>query len=176
VALTSTTDVSRLAEIAAARIERAIVEATAVGALGENIMGSDFTFTVELRRGAGAYICGEETALIEAIEGKRGFPRIRPPFPTTHGLFGKPTVINNVETLCQVPGIIARGGRWFRQWGIEGSAGAKLVAASGHVKRPGGASTRSMTTTRFTSAIAASVYCAGAACRSARRTRNTPSP
>ena len=92
---------------------------------------------IEVRRGAGAYICGEETALFEAIEGKRGFPRMKPPYPTTFGLFGKPTAVNNVETLCAVPPIITRGADWFKSVGTEGSAGPKLISASGHVARPG---------------------------------------
>lgn len=119
------------------RLAKAITEAEAAGVLGENIHGTDFSFHVEIRRGGGAYICGEETALFEAIEGKRGFPRIKPPFPTTHGLFGQPTVINNVETLCAVPGIVRHGADWFRQWGTERSAGTKLVSVSGHIQRPG---------------------------------------
>ncbi|MCB9451592.1 MAG: NAD(P)H-dependent oxidoreductase subunit E [Anaerolineaceae bacterium] len=122
---------------AARRMAGAITEAEAAGLLGENILGTDFSFQVEIRRGGGAYICGEETALFEAIEGKRGFPRIKPPFPTTHGLFGQPTVVNNVETLCTVPGIVRHGADWFRQWGTERSAGTKLVSVSGHVQRPG---------------------------------------
>ncbi len=123
--------------LATQRLQQAIDAAVASGYLGDNIMGSGFNFHVEIRRGAGAYICGEETALFEAIEGKRGFPRIKPPYPTRVGLFGKPTVINNVETLCKVPGIINRGGRWFRQWGTDLSTGVKLVSVSGHVSRPG---------------------------------------
>jgi NADH-quinone oxidoreductase subunit F len=118
---------------AARSLEYAIHEATAAGLLGS----PDFHFTLEVRRGAGAYICGEETALFEAIEGKRGFPRIKPPYPTTHGLFGKPTAINNVETLCAAPIIISKGAAWFRQYGTESSAGTKLVSVSGHVARPG---------------------------------------
>ncbi|HRL11246.1 MAG TPA: NADH-ubiquinone oxidoreductase-F iron-sulfur binding region domain-containing protein, partial [Aggregatilineales bacterium] len=102
-----------------------------------NILGTDFTFHVEIRRGAGAYICGEETALFEAIEGKRGFPRIKPPYPTTHGLFGQPTVVNNVETLSAVPAIITRGADWFASLGTDKSRGTKLVSVSGHVARPG---------------------------------------
>jgi NADH-quinone oxidoreductase subunit F len=122
----------------AARIlQDAIDEATAAGLLGEHILGSEFSFQIEMQRGAGAYICGEETALFEAIEGKRGFPRVKPPYPTTHGLFGKPTTVNNVETLCTIPLIVAHGAEWFRQWGTEGSAGTKLVSVSGHVNRPG---------------------------------------
>ncbi len=119
------------------RMQAAIDEALEVGLLGDNIMGSDFSFHIEIRRGAGAYICGEETALFEAIEGKRGFPRIKPPYPTTHGLFGKPTTINNVETLCAVPGIITNGAAWFKAFGTEKSTGPKLVSVSGHVNRPG---------------------------------------
>jgi NADH-quinone oxidoreductase subunit F len=92
---------------------------------------------VELRRGAGAYICGEETALFESIEGKRGFPRIKPPFPTTHGLFGKPTAVNNVETLCNVPYIIEHGVEQYRRLGTEKSPGTKLFCVSGDVARPG---------------------------------------
>ena len=119
------------------RLAAAIAEAEAAHVLGEHILGTEFSFSVEIRRGAGAYICGEETALFEAIEGKRGFPRIKPPYPTRYGLFGKPTTINNVETLCAVPGIVQHGPDWFRQWGTERSAGTKLVSISGHVQRPG---------------------------------------
>ncbi|MEM7344699.1 MAG: NAD(P)H-dependent oxidoreductase subunit E, partial [Chloroflexota bacterium] len=107
------------------------------GWLGENIQGTDFTCRIAIRRGAGAYVCGEETALMEALEGKRGFPRLRPPFPTTHGLWGKPTVINNVETLSKVPAIIMHGGEWYQTLGTEDSAGTKLFAVSGSVNRPG---------------------------------------
>lgn len=119
------------------RLQRAIDEATHAGLLGENIFGSDFSLDIEIRRGGGAYICGEETALFEAIEGDRGFPRIKPPYPTTHGLFQKPTVVNNVETLSTIPGIVEHGGGWFKQWGTEKSTGPKLVSVSGHVQRPG---------------------------------------
>ncbi len=119
------------------RLQTALDEAYAAGLLGDAILGSGFSLHVELRRGAGAYICGEETALFEAIEGKRGFPRIKPPYPTTHGLFGRPTAINNVETLCAVPAIIREGAAWFRQYGTEKSSGTKLVSVSGHVRRPG---------------------------------------
>ncbi len=114
-----------------------IQEAEAAGLLGEGIMGSEFALDIEIRRGAGAYICGEETALFEAIEGKRGFPRMKPPYPTTFGLFGKPTAVNNVETLCAVPSIIEQGADWFKAIGTDGSAGPKLVSVSGHVARPG---------------------------------------
>lgn len=123
--------------VAAQRLQQAIQEAEKAGLLGDNIQGSDFHFRIEIRRGAGAYICGEETALFEAIEGKRGFPRIKPPYPTTHGLFGKPTVVNNVETLSAIPAIIQNGGAWFKAIGTEKSTGTKLVSVSGHVQQPG---------------------------------------
>ena len=122
---------------ATAILAEAIQQAEAGGLLGHNIMGSDFSLDIEIRRGAGAYICGEETALFEAIEGKRGFPRMKPPYPTTFGLFGLPTAANNVETICAAPLIINRGADWFRSIGSEGSAGPKLVSVSGHVGRPG---------------------------------------
>jgi len=107
------------------------------GLIGGDIAGSGFDFDVEIRVGAGAYICGEETALFESIEGKRGFPRIKPPFPTTYGLFGMPTVVNNVETLCNVPLIINQGSDGFRKYGTEESPGPKLFCVSGDVVRPG---------------------------------------
>lgn len=118
-------------------IEQAVEEARRAGYLGKGILGSDFDFDVELRRGAGAYICGEETALFEAIEGKRGFPRVKPPYPTTHGLFGKPTVINNVETLCNLPYILEHGAPAYRKLGTERSPGTKLFCVTGDVERPG---------------------------------------
>jgi NADH-quinone oxidoreductase subunit F len=118
-------------------ISEAVVEARQAGAIGENIFGSGLAFDIEMRLGAGAYICGEETALLESIEGKRGLPRIKPPFPTTHGLFGKPTVINNVETFCNVPLIIERGAAEYRKLGTERSSGPKLFCVSGQVQRPG---------------------------------------
>ena len=118
-------------------LENALNEAREAGLLGENILGSGFSFDIEVRVGAGAYICGEETALFESIEGKRGFPRVKPPFPTTHGLFGKPTVINNVETLCNVPLIIAQGSAEYRKIGTEKSPGPKLFCVSGDVIKPG---------------------------------------
>ena len=107
------------------------------GFLGEDILGSGFDFDVEIRAGAGAYICGEETALFESIEGKRGFPRIKPPFPTTHGLFGQPTVINNVETLAAATWIMENGADAFRASGTEESPGTKMFCLSGDVGRPG---------------------------------------
>jgi NADH-quinone oxidoreductase subunit F len=112
-------------------LEAAVAEARNAGYLGNK------GFDIEMRLGAGAYICGEETALFESIEGKRGFPRIKPPFPTTHGLFGKPTVINNVETLCNIPYIIEKGAVAYRQLGTEKSPGTKLFCVSGDVARPG---------------------------------------
>jgi NADH-quinone oxidoreductase subunit F len=105
--------------------------------LGQNILGSDFSFDIELRSGAGAYICGEETALFESIEGKRGFPRIKPPYPTTHGLFNQPTVINNVETLANVSLILQIGAEAYREYGSEKNPGPRLFSLSGRVNRPG---------------------------------------
>ena len=122
---------------AEARLRTAIAAARAAGLLGPDILGSGFSFDIELRRGAGAYICGEETALFESIEGKRGEPRNKPPFPVEVGLFGKPTVINNVETLANVPRIVRDGGAAFAAIGTEGSTGPKLFCLSGHVARPG---------------------------------------
>jgi NADH-quinone oxidoreductase subunit F len=118
-------------------LEHALSEAREANLLGENILGSGFSFEIELRLGAGAYICGEETALFESIEGKRGFPRVKPPFPTTQGLFGKPTVINNVETLCNVPLIVSQSAAEYRKLGTEKSPGPKLFCVSGDVTRPG---------------------------------------
>ena len=115
----------------------ALEEARQAGAIGKNIFGSGLDFDIEMRLGAGAYICGEETALLESIEGKRGFPRIKPPFPTTHGLFGKPTVINNVETFCNIPLILERGAAEYRKMGTERSPGPKLFCVSGQIQRPG---------------------------------------
>ena len=115
----------------------AVDEARRVGIIGRNIFGSSLTFDIEMRLGAGAYICGEETALFESIEGKRGLPRIKPPFPTTHGLFGKPTVINNVETFCTVALIFARGVTEYRKTGTNSSPGPKLFCLSGQIQKPG---------------------------------------
>ncbi len=122
---------------AESRIAHAIATAREAGLLGNDILGSGFSFDIELRRGAGAYICGEETALFESIEGKRGEPRNKPPFPVEVGLFGKPTVVNNVETLVNVPHIVLEGGEAFAAIGTEGSTGPKLFCLSGHVARPG---------------------------------------
>lgn len=123
---------------AAARLQRAIDVARQRGYLGQNALGKDgFTFDIELRLGAGAYICGEETALFEAIEGKRGFPRIKPPFPTTHGLFMQPTSINNVETLVAALVAVRLGVEQWRSLGTAESPGTKWFCLSGHVARPG---------------------------------------
>jgi NADH-quinone oxidoreductase subunit F len=119
------------------RLAGALTQLEAAGFIGDNILGSGFSCRIALRRGAGAYICGEETALMESIEGKRGFPRLKPPFPTTAGLFGRPTAINNVETLAKVPPIILYGPAWYRSLGTADSAGTKLFAVSGTVQRPG---------------------------------------
>ena len=119
-----------------ARLGAALDEARQAGCLGANILGSGYDLELELRLGAGAYICGEETALFESIEGKRGFPRVKPPFPTVHGLFGQPTAINNVETLCNVPLILTQGAAAYRQSGAEKSPGPKLFCVSGDVARP----------------------------------------
>jgi NADH-quinone oxidoreductase subunit F len=118
-------------------LEHALAEARLRGFLGEAILGQDFSFDIEIRKGAGAYICGEETAIFNSIEGFRGEPRNKPPFPVTHGLFGKPTVVNNVETLVNVLEIVLGGGPAYAQIGTEGSAGPKLFCLCGHVERPG---------------------------------------
>ena len=118
-------------------LERAIEEAAAAGYLGKNILGSGFDLDVVVHRGAGAYICGEETGLIESLEGKRAYPRVKPPFPATYGVFGSPTIVNNVETLACVPHIVARGAEWFKSIGPEKGPGPKLYCVSGHVERPG---------------------------------------
>jgi NADH-quinone oxidoreductase subunit F len=119
------------------RVSDALHEARKQQLIGEKILGTNFACELELRAGAGAYVCGEETALLESIEGKRGEPRVKPPFPITYGLFGLPTVINNVETFANVPGIVLNGAQWYRQWGTEKSPGTRLVCLSGMVKRPG---------------------------------------
>ena len=119
------------------RLDRAIREAYAKGYLGKNVLGSGFDCELTLHRGAGAYICGEETALLDSLEGYRGQPRLRPPFPAIHGLYGAPTVVNNVETIASVPFIVNNGVDWFRQWGTEKSPGPKIFSVSGHVVKPG---------------------------------------
>ena len=119
-------------------LERAIAEANQAGHLGSDIYGSGVTVHVYMHVGAGAYICGEETALLESLEGKRGKPRTKPPFPATHGLYQKPTVVNNVETLANVPHIVNRGAEWFASIGAPPkSTGTRVFCLSGHVKRPG---------------------------------------
>ncbi len=119
------------------QVQKAVSDAVSAGYLGDNILKSGFSFDIEIRLGAGAYVCGEETALFESIEGKRGFPRTKPPFPTTSGLFGKPTVINNVETLANIPLIINIGIEKYRSIGTEKSPGSKLFCLSGDVEKPG---------------------------------------
>ena len=118
-------------------LERMIRRFYKAGFLGKNISGSDYTFDLEIFDSPGGYICGEETAMLEAMEGKRAEPRNKPPFPGTHGLHGKPTLINNVETFAWIPAIINHGGSWFKNQGINGAAGLKYIALSGHVNKPG---------------------------------------
>ena len=118
-------------------LERCVEEARAAGHIGKDIHGSGFSCDVIVHGGAGAYICGEETALINSLEGYRGQPRLKPPFPAIKGLYGKPTVVNNVETLSNLPHIVQRGGAWFKALGTEKSAGTRLFCCSGHVNRPG---------------------------------------
>jgi NADH-quinone oxidoreductase subunit F len=123
--------------LAIERLGKAIETAHEYGFLGENIFGSGFSFDIEIRIGAGAFVCGEETALMHSIEGKRGQPRVKPPFPVQKGLWGKPSVINNVETLALVPPIILKGASWFRQYGTEKSPGTKVFALAGKIKNTG---------------------------------------
>ena len=123
------------ADLSAERLGTALAQTRQWGLVGPRILGSDFSLEVELRRGAGGFVLGEETALLESLEGRRAMPRTRPPFPVESGLHGRPTVINNVETLCAVPSIVERGGAWFA--GLGGGRGTKLFGLSGHVKRPG---------------------------------------
>jgi NADH-quinone oxidoreductase subunit F len=119
-------------------LEQALAEARAAGYVGQNILGAGPSINVWVHRGAGAYICGEETALLESLEGKRGLPRVKPPFPATHGLYNKPTVVNNVETLANLPHIINHGAEWFAAIGSPPkSSGTRIFCVSGHVKRPG---------------------------------------
>ena len=121
----------------AQRFTQALKEAYDNGLLGENILGSDVSIDLYPSLGAGAYICGEETALLNSLEGKRGLPRYKPPFPANFGLYGKPTTINNTETLSSVPAIMRNGGQWFADLGIPNSGGVKLFSVSGHVNKPG---------------------------------------
>ena len=119
-------------------LEQALDEARAAGYVGRNVLGSGANIHIHIHRGAGAYICGEETALLESLEGKRGLPRVKPPFPATHGLYGKPTVVNNVETLANLPHIVNKGPEWFASIGSPPkSTGTRVFCVSGHVKRPG---------------------------------------
>jgi NADP-reducing hydrogenase subunit HndC len=124
-------------ELAQRRLEKAIDQAREAGLLGRNIMGTLFSMDIHVHSGAGAYICGEETALIESIEGKRGEPRSRPPYPTTHGLWGKPTLVNNVETLANVPAILRNGAAWYHKFGTLSSPGTKVYTILGNVNRTG---------------------------------------
>jgi NADH-quinone oxidoreductase subunit F len=124
-------------ELQATTLENAVREAYGKGYLGTNILGSGSDVDLVVHRGAGAYICGEESALLDSLEGKRGNPRLKPPFPANQGLYQGPTLINNVETLCNVPGIIWNGADWFKSVGTEKSTGTKLVSVSGNVRRPG---------------------------------------
>ena len=118
-------------------LDAAVAEARAAGFLGENILGSDHTIDLVVHRGAGAYICGEETALLDSLEGKRGNPRLKPPFPAVQGLYQGPTLINNVETLMNVPIILRMGGAEYAKIGTETSTGTKLISISGQIKYPG---------------------------------------
>ena len=123
--------------LAIKRLKVAIAQAEAMGLLGEDILGSGFSFHIKIKEGAGAFVCGEETALLASIEGKRGMPRPRPPFPAVAGLWGKPTNINNVETFANVPQIIAKGGAWYASIGTEKSKGTKVFALTGKVNHTG---------------------------------------
>ena len=119
-------------------LEKALAEARQAGYVGKNILGTGISIDIWVHRGAGAYICGEETALLESLEGKRGLPRTKPPFPATHGLYNKPTVVNNVETLANLPHIVMRGAEWFAAIGSPPkSTGTRIFCLSGHVRRPG---------------------------------------
>jgi len=118
-------------------LEQAVVEATQAGYIGKNIMGSGYDLDLIVHRGAGAYICGEETALLSSLEGGRGWPKVKPPFPATHGLFGCPTVVNNVETLAALPWIMEHGAAAYAAMGTDKSKGTKLFSVSGHINKPG---------------------------------------
>ncbi len=119
------------------RFDQALTDARKAGLLGNNILGSDFSFNAHGHLGAGAYICGEETALLESLEGKKGQPRFKPPFPANFGLYGRPTTINNTETLASVPSIILKGADWFLGLGKPNNGGVKIISVSGHVNNPG---------------------------------------
>src|SRR5438046_5732899 len=119
------------------RCEEALAEARAAGFIGKNILGSDFSFELHNHHGYGAYICGEETALLESLEGKKGLPRFKPPFPASFGLYGKPTTINNTETFAAVPWIVNHGADAFLSLGRPNNGGTKIFSVTGHVARPG---------------------------------------
>ncbi|MBM4301941.1 MAG: NADH-quinone oxidoreductase subunit NuoF [Deltaproteobacteria bacterium] len=119
------------------RLNKAIEAATAQGLLGDNILGSGFSFKIQVQTGGGSYVCGEETALIESIQGERGNPRVKPPFPGQVGVWYKPTIVNNVESLSSVPGILVNGSEWYKSKGTEDTAGTKILQVVGQVKRPG---------------------------------------
>jgi len=121
----------------AASLDEKIAEMEKEGLLGDKLFGTDYSLRIYTHLGAGAYICGEETAMLESIEGKRGQPRVRPPFPPAVGLFGKPTIVNNVETLTNVPMIVANGAQWYKSMGTADSAGVKVFSLSGRVRKPG---------------------------------------
>ncbi len=123
--------------LAIERLTHALAAARAAGLLGRGILGSSFDFDIEIRIGAGAFVCGEETALMASVEGRRGMPRPRPPFPAQQGLWGRPTLINNVETWANVPPIVLRGAAWFSSIGTEGSKGTKVFALAGNVRNTG---------------------------------------
>ncbi len=118
-------------------LDEKIAELENANLLGDNLFGTDYSLHIYTHLGAGAYICGEETALLESMEGKRGQPRLRPPFPPSYGLFGKPTIVNNVETLTNIPAIITNGGEWYKSLGTEDTTGVKVFSLSGRVKKPG---------------------------------------
>ena len=121
----------------AAFLDKKLAEAEAAGYLGDRLFGTDYSLRIHTHLGAGAYICGEETAMLESLEGKRGQPRVRPPFPPAFGLYGKPTVVNNVETLTNVPLILVNGAEWYKSMGTADSAGVKVFSVSGRVRKPG---------------------------------------
>ena len=124
-------------ELSISRLKKAIEDAKDYGILGENIFDSDFDFDIDIVKGAGAYVVGEETALLNSIEGRRGYPRVKPPFPANSGLFGKPTTVNNVETLANIAPILRNGSEWFKNYGTENSPGTKVYTILGHVNEPG---------------------------------------
>jgi NADH-quinone oxidoreductase subunit F len=124
-------------KLAIARLNEAVAQAEAAGYLGENILGSGFGFSIHVHGGAGRYICGEETALLNSLEGRRAIPRAKPPLPMVSGLFGAPTIVNNVETICNVPHIVKHGAAWYRALGVKGEAGTRIFGVSGRVRNPG---------------------------------------